>query len=165
LRRLAEAPRALVIHGNYLASDEIEFIAQHRERMSIVFCPRTHAFFNHEPYPLEAMRAAGVRVAIGTDSRASNPDLGIVGELRHVAMCFPKMPPSEMIRMATLDGAEALGLDSEVGSLAVGKRADLLAIPCDPKAWDPYEALLGAESKPRRVWVGGHESPHVARVS
>ena len=53
LRTLAEAPRALVIHGNNLSDEEIGFLAAHRERMSVVYCPRTHAYFGHDPYPLE----------------------------------------------------------------------------------------------------------------
>jgi cytosine/adenosine deaminase-related metal-dependent hydrolase len=159
LRRIARAPRSLVIHGNYLTQEEIEFTGQHRERMSVVFCPRTHAFFGHESYPLEAMRAAGVRVALGTDSRASNPDLGIVGELRHVAMSFPKIAPAEILRMATIDGAEALGLDREAGSLGIGKRADLLAVPCDSANTNPYEALIDAASQANRVWISGREVP------
>ena len=70
--------RVLVIHGNYLVQDEINFLAAHRDRMSLVYCPRTHAYFSHEPYPLAEMIKAGVRVAVGTDSRASNPDLKLV---------------------------------------------------------------------------------------
>jgi cytosine/adenosine deaminase-related metal-dependent hydrolase len=162
LRRLAEAPRSLVIHGNYLSQSEIEFIAQHRQWMSVVYCPRTHAYFGHEPYPLDAMRAAGVRVALGTDSRASNPDLSVLGELRHVAMTFPNIASAEILRMATMDGAEALGLDGEMGSLVVGKRGDLLAIPCDPTDSDPYTALFGSTSEHCRVWIGGREVPHGA---
>ena len=126
--------------------------------MSVVFCPRTHAFFGHEPYPLEAMREAGVRVALGTDSRASNPDLGIVGELRHVAMSFPNIAPAEILRMATMDGAEALRLDGDVGSLTVGKRADLLAVTYDSEDTDPYTALFSSTSVHCRVWVGGREA-------
>ena len=71
LRRLAVAPRALIIHGNYLAGDEIEFIGQRRDALSVAFCPRTHAYFGHPTYPLAAMLDAGVRVVLGTDSRAT----------------------------------------------------------------------------------------------
>jgi cytosine/adenosine deaminase-related metal-dependent hydrolase len=129
LRELAAAHRALVIHGNYLARDEIEFLAARRGSMSIVFCPRTHAFFGHEPYPLAEMLAAGVRVAVGTDSRASNPDLDLWQELRHVAQHHPQVAPCEILRMGTLAGAEALGLEAELGSITVGKRALLAVVP------------------------------------
>ena len=88
LRILAEAPRSLVIHGNYLNEQEIEFLAEHRSHMSVVYCPRTHAYFDHDPYPLERMLASGVRVAVGTDSRASNPDLNLLSELRGLLSNF-----------------------------------------------------------------------------
>ena len=89
LRRLAQAPRALAIHGNYLDGEEIEFLAANRSKMSVVFCPRTHAFFAHEGYPLAAMLARGVNVALGTDSRASNPDLSLLAEMRFCAGTTP----------------------------------------------------------------------------
>jgi aminodeoxyfutalosine deaminase len=155
LRQLAKAPRSLVIHGNYLAADEIEFIAQHRERMSVVYCPRTHAYFNHLPYRLEAMREAGVRVVLGTDSRASNPDLSVLEEIRQVANSFANVSPGDALRMATLDAAEALGLAQELGSLTPGKRADIVAVRVELADSDPGEAVVSATSSPRHVWLGG----------
>jgi aminodeoxyfutalosine deaminase len=151
LRLLAEAPRSLVIHGNYLAVDEIEFLAAHRQQMSVIFCPRTHAWFGHDPYPLEAMLCAGVRVALGTDSRASSPDLSLLNELRAVANRFPAIAPADLVQMATLDGAAALGLAEHVGSLAPGKQADLIALQCRPESLNPYEALLDPYGSPDGV--------------
>ena len=153
LRLLAGAPRSLVIHGNYLAEEEIAFLADRRERMSVVYCPRTHAYFGHARYPLERMLAAGVRVALGTDSRASNPDLNLLGELRAAAEFFPAIDPATMLRMATLDGAIALGMGEHAGSLTRGKRADLVALPC-PAAVDPYGAILDGGA-PTGVWLAG----------
>lgn len=142
LRTLAEAPRALVVHGNYLDAEEITFIGQRRGQMSVVYCPRTHGYFQHEPYPLAQMIAAGVRVALGTDSRASNPDLNMLAELRFAARRHPEIEPAAWLRMATLDGAEALGLGDALGSLAVGKRADLFALRCAGD--DPLESVLNS---------------------
>jgi len=85
LRMLAESPRALIVHGNYLDEEELSYLAAQRERMSLVYCPRTHDYFLHSPYPLARALALGVRVALGTDSRASNPDLCLFDELRHTA--------------------------------------------------------------------------------
>lgn len=152
LRTLAEAPRAVAVHGNYLDAEEIAFIGQRRKRMSVAYCPRTHSYFQHEPYPLAAMLAAGVRVALGTDSRASNPDLSMLAELRFAARRHPEISPETWLRMATLDGAEALGLSASLGSLAVGKRADLAAVRCD--GHDPFAAVLG-EGDLMGAWKGG----------
>ncbi|MGC3970911.1 MAG: amidohydrolase family protein [Pirellulales bacterium] len=59
LRVLAAAPRSLVIHGNYLADDEIEYLAAHADRMTTVYCPRTHAYFGHAPHPLPKLLQSG----------------------------------------------------------------------------------------------------------
>ena len=110
LQRLAEAPRALVIHGNYLDAEEIDFLAVRAATMSVVFCPRTHAYFAHERYPLARMLARGVNVALGTDSRASNPDLEFAGRdavLRSPAtrMCRA----GKMLELATTGRAPGAG--------------------------------------------------------
>ncbi len=145
LQWLATAHRSLVIHGNYLASDEIEYLGGHYERMSVVYCPRTHAYFGHEPYPLEAMLAAGVRVAVGTDSRASSSDLRLFEDLREVARRHPTVSPEVILRMGTLAGAEALGIAHEYGSITAGKRARLAVVTLPPNASDALAAILSAE--------------------
>ncbi len=154
LRVLARAPRAIVVHGNYLSAAEIEFVARQRARMSVVYCPRTHTYFQHAPYPLNTMLAAGVRVALGTDSRASNPDLCLLNEMRCVAQRHG-LSPTEIVRLGTLSGAEALGWSSRIGSIRPGKWADLIAVPCG--AVDPAEAVLQQEGPPIYVWLRGQK--------
>jgi len=156
LESLAKAHRSLVIHGNYLVHAEIQCLARHRDRMSIVYCPRTHAYFGHDRYPLAEMLAAGVRVAIGTDSRASNPDLSLLDELRFVARTHPEVAPDEILRMGTIAAAAALGIDARLGSLAVGKHADLVILPIgDVEPADPHELILMSEARPRAVFQAG----------
>ncbi len=141
LEMLAVAHQALVIHGNFLVRDEMEFIAARRDRMTVVYCPRTHAYFPHGDYPLAEMLSSGVRVAIGTDSRASNPDLSILSELRHIARNHPSIAPEEILKMGTLYGAEALGLADRLGSLTPGKLAAFAVVPIPDTEGDPYELL------------------------
>ena len=150
LPALATAPRALVVHGNYLADDEIEFLAAHRDRLSVVYCPRTHAFFGHDRYPLAKMLAAGVRVALGTDSRASNPDLSLWAELQHVAAAFPELPPARVLALATRAGAEALGLPA-AGVLAAGHEANLSIVTLpegETSPADPHLSLWHSATRP-----------------
>ncbi|HEV7223473.1 MAG TPA: amidohydrolase family protein [Pirellulales bacterium] len=144
LRRLAEARvRALVVHGNYLDAEEIAIVAQARERMSVVYCPRTHAFFRHSRHPLPRLLAAGANVAIGTDSRASNPDLSVLEELRLIAREFPELRPAAILELGTLRGAQALGQADRAGSLAPGKLANLAIVAlADRDAVDPHELLF-----------------------
>lgn len=150
LQTLATAHRALVIHGNFLLQDEIEFVAAHRERMTVVYCPRTHAYFPHGKYPLAEMLSAGVRVALGTDSRASNPDLSLFAEMRHIAE-HHAVPWEQIVRMGTLAGAEALGLSHEFGIIAPGKSSQLCVVPLAEDNDDAYELLLRAPTGPPRL--------------
>jgi cytosine/adenosine deaminase-related metal-dependent hydrolase len=143
LRLLATADRALVIHGNYLDDEEIGFLAAHAERMAAVYCPRSHEWFGHRPYPLEKMLAAGAVVALGTDGRSSSPDLSLWAEMRAVARRHPSVPLSRVLEMGTIQGARALGWAADIGSLVPGKQADLtiVALP-DHDAAGSYELLF-----------------------
>ena len=107
LKVLSKAPLALVVHGNYLTDQEISYIAKHGN-MFVVFCPRTHAYFGHETYPMEKLIRAGVNVVIGTDSMASNPDLCLFEELKFIRSIFPVLGETEILRMAV--SSDALGL-------------------------------------------------------
>lgn len=159
LRMLADAPRSLVVHGNYLVDDELAFVGANRERMSLVYCPRTHSFFSHEPYPLANALAAEVRVALGTDSRASNPDLDLLADVRYLARLHSAIDPHEVLRMATLAGAEALGRDKDVGSITPGKIANLVAVPLPEHAQGPSDALaaiLTSDLPASSVWLRGN---------
>lgn len=154
LEKLSRAEESLVVHGNYLDSEEIEFLGQHRASMTVVYCPRTHEYFGHEHYPLKAMLAAGVRVVAGTDSRASNPDLSLLEELRVIAGRFPAISPEDVLAMGTFQAAEAIGWGSSIGTISVGKRADLVALPCFADG-NPEEAILSSEAQPMAVWLRG----------
>lgn len=153
LERLAICPRVAIIHGNYLDKIERQFISEHRDSMSLVYCPRTHAYFENAPYPLQEYLDMGIHVAMGTDSRASNPDLGPIGELLAAAELHPKIAPKLLVEMVTMAAAEAIGVADQWGSLASGKNATFVAIPVDPKTLDPYEALLDGLSKVNDVEV------------
>ncbi len=162
LKLLASAHRALVIHGNYLSAAEIGFLAEQSEHMSVVYCPRTHAYFGHGRYPLKQMLAAGVNVALGSDSRASNPDLNLFAELRHVADHYSDVPAADVLRLGTRNGARALGIDDECGSLTAGKLANLTLVTLpEHDADDPYELLFDAASMIDRVYYRGNPAHFV----
>ncbi len=156
LRMLAKAPRALVVHGNYLADDEIAFLAT-QPHLSVVYCPRTHAFFDHEPHPWRRLLAKGINVTLGTDGRGSNPDLSLWNELLFLRGRFSDVAPATLLNLGTLAGARALGLDRECGSLTPGKRADIavVALPVGATSIDPLEALFASDSHVfRTLWAG-----------
>jgi len=108
LQTLAEAPRALIVHGNDLRDAEIETMVRY-PNLTVVYCPRTHHFFRYEPHPVDKLIAAGVPVALGTDSRASNPDLNLWREVQHLLRHRGDLNPDAVLQMATVAGARALG--------------------------------------------------------
>jgi cytosine/adenosine deaminase-related metal-dependent hydrolase len=150
LEMLSAADRALVIHGNYLVREDMELIAARRDKMTVVYCSRTQTFFPHGAYPLAKMLACGVRIAVGTDSRASNPDLSVLSELRHIARQHPGVSFEEILKMGTLYGAEALGLADELGSLATGKKAAFAIVPLQEAGDNPYELLFHSDAPAAR---------------
>lgn len=141
----------LLVHCNYLDPD-----ANIPRNCSIVYCPRTHTAFGHSPHPFRHFLQRGIRVALGTDSLASNPDLGILAEMRHLHRQHPDVPGDVVLRMATLWGAEALGWAEETGSLEAGKSADLVVVPLAPgRERDPYRHLLDSDLPVQRVLFRG----------
>jgi cytosine/adenosine deaminase-related metal-dependent hydrolase len=116
--RLVIAPSLLVVHGNNLNDREIEHLSRYRHA-SVVFCPRTHHFFRFPKHPVAQMLASGVRVALGTDSRASNPDLDLWREVQFLMNHRTDLDPGHVIRMATRNGAESLGRE-DLGALEPG---------------------------------------------
>lgn len=159
LRILTRASKALVIHGNYLERKELAFLARHRDSMSLVYCPRTHNFFGHDPYPLEVAMQLGVRVALGTDSLASNPDLSILNEMRIAAARHPRVPAEAILEMGTLAAAHAMGLGHLVGALSPGRYADMTAVPIPDGVPDSHSdilsAVLGDTTPPCQTWLSG----------
>ncbi len=145
LRLLAKAARTLVVHGNYLDDEEISFLGANASHMSVVYCPRSHDWFGHSPYPLEKMLATGAMFALGTDGRGSSPDLSLLAEMRRAAEKHPTVGFDRILQMGTLSGAKALGLEHCTGSIEPGKRADLtmVALP-DGDATDPHELLFNS---------------------
>jgi cytosine/adenosine deaminase-related metal-dependent hydrolase len=161
LQVLAKAPRALVIHGNYLDEEERRFVGEHAQRMSVVHCPRTHFYFRHEPYPLAGMLSAGVNVAIGTDSRASNPNLNMLEELHFMARQHTAVRLSKILELGTLGGARALGISKQVGTLEAGKYANLAVVRLpEETASNPHELLFDpAASVAQSWWRGRPQAP------
>lgn len=127
LRLLAAAPFALVIHGHDLHDDEIEFLVQ-QPTMSLVFCPRTQAFFGLEPRGFNRMLRQNGRIALGTDSRASNPDLSIWNELRWLWTHRPDIDWQRVLRMGTIAGADAV-LRPDLGRIEPGAVSGLIGVP------------------------------------
>jgi len=155
LDMLRSAPQVIFIHLNYPTGELLERLANWSGRAGVVFCPRTHAYFGHAPHSWPELLRRGIPVAIGTDSRASSPDLSILGELRFVWQNSPTVPAWRLWRLATSEAAAMLGWP-ETGALVSGRLADFIAIPlhCRTGA-DPLQTLLETDTLPSLVCING----------
>jgi len=144
----------LVAHMNHpLAGDAAALAAS---GCSVAFCPGAHAYFGRGRHPFRDLIDAGVNVALGTDSAAGNQRLSILAEMRAVFRAQRSLWPQVILRMATLNGAAALGMGETVGALAAGYAADLVAVPLRRNGpADPLENVLAGDEPPSLVMIAG----------
>ncbi len=116
----------LLIHCNYMDDESIRLVA--RTRSSIVYCPRSHDFFHHRKHPIRQLLDAGINVALGTDSLASNRTLSLLDEMRFLYKERKDIKAEEILQAATRNGAEALGFGGGLGTLGPGNPADLTVL-------------------------------------
>ncbi len=141
LKQLVQAPQTLIVHGNHLLDHEVDFLAKH-PNVTVVYCPRTHAFFEHPPHPVLKLLNRNIRVALGTDSLASNPDLSIWKELQWLLSHRQDIPWHAVLEMATINAADAFARP-DLGRLEIGACAKLLTIATSTnQAEDLPSALL-----------------------
>ena len=120
---------------------------------TLVTCPRSNGHTGAGAPPLEDFYASGVRVAVGTDSLASAPDLNVFAELATMRALAPSVPATSLLDSATRQGARALGFDAEYGTIEPGKRARLLAVG-DPARHDDVEEYLVSGIGPEQIrWL------------
>lgn len=123
MKTVVDVERLLLIHGNYIEREDWRWLVARNPNATIVYCPQTHAHFQHERHPWAEMAADGLCVAFGTDSRASSPSLSLWNDLQLVRESYPEQDPAILWRMATINGANALGLGHELGGISSGKLA------------------------------------------
>jgi cytosine/adenosine deaminase-related metal-dependent hydrolase len=144
----------LLAHVNYLDDEELEILAG--GRASVVYCPRTHAYFHHPPHRFREMLERGINVAVGTDSCASAPDLNVVAELRRVRDLHPDLPAGALWELVTTRAARAIGQEAELGSITPGKQADFVAFAsAGAGRRDPLGDILSEGALPLKCWIGG----------
>jgi cytosine/adenosine deaminase-related metal-dependent hydrolase len=148
---LLNLPAALLAHVNYCDDAELDVLA--RGRASVVYCPRTHAWFGNPPHRWREMIARGINVAVGTDSCASSPDLNLVDDLRLLHQIAPEVAPDALWQLATINAARALGFAADVGSITAGKSADLVIFPT--RGDEPLRYVLESPMLPSEVRAAG----------
>ena len=170
LARLARlgllGPRLMAVHMTALDDEDIDAVVRHDVR--VVHCPESNLKLASGICPAARLAEAGVTLALGTDGAASNNDLDMLGEMRSAALLAKvaagsaaAMPAHEVLRMATLGGAQALGIDERIGSLLPGKSADVVAVdlraPETQPLYEPVSQLVYAASRTQvqHVWIAG----------
>lgn len=161
-------PNLIAVHMTQLEEAEIERLAATGVR--VVHCPESNLKLASGFCPVAKLLAAGVNVALGTDGAASNNDLNLLGEMRTAALLAKgvaasacALPAAKALRMATIDGARALGLERQIGSIEPGKSADLVALDlrdaCTQPLYRPVSQLVYAAGRHqvRQVWVRGRQ--------
>jgi 5-methylthioadenosine/S-adenosylhomocysteine deaminase len=160
-------PGFIGVHGIHLDDDELARLAA--TGCSIAHCPTSNLKLASGIAPVARMRQLGINVGLGTDGAASNNRLDMFGEMRLAALLAKvssgdasTLPAREVLRMATINGATALGIGDETGSITPGKAADLVAVslrglhtrPC----YDPVSHLVHAADRNcvTNVWVAGN---------
>ncbi len=170
LARLADlgllGPRLIAVHMTQLLPAEIEALA--RDNVSVVHCPESNLKLASGFCPVHALVKAGVNVALGTDGAASNNNLDMLEEMRIAALLAKgasgeatAVPAHTALRMATLNGAKALGIEARTGSLTAGKAADIAAIDLaaisSQPVYDPLSQIVYTATRDQvtDVWVHG----------
>jgi len=145
-------PRTLCIHVVQVSGEDVDLLAQ--RGVSIAYCPLSNQRHGHGEAPLLDFRRAGLRVGVGTDSVLSvgTPDL-----FAELSFARARLGASQALRLATVAGAEALGLDHEIGSITVGKWGDLCAVEVGPGDSGAIEDRVLAAGTPGVVgtWLAG----------
>ena len=156
----------LAVHMTQLSEAEIQLIAD--KQIHVIHCPESNLKLASGFSPVAKLLAAGVNVALGTDGNASNNDLDMLGEMRTAALIAKAVahdaaavPASQAIRMATINGAKALGLVDKIGSLEAGKAADMIAIDLGTieaqPLYDPTSHIVYCTTREQitHTWVAG----------
>ena len=157
-------PDLLAVHAVHLDAGEIARLAE--AGASVAHCPHSNLKLASGLAPVPALLDAGVRVTIGTDGAASNNRLDLLSEARTAALLAKGLAAdpaafdsNRVLQALTLDGARALGIDHETGSIESGKAADLVAVDLSqtPPLQDPVSTLIHAcgSGAVTDVWVDG----------
>ena len=143
--------RVLVVHGVHLTAVELKRLGA--IGVTLVTCPRGNMRTGAGQAPIEDVFAAGMRVAVGTDSLASVPDLNLFSELEEMRRLAPALPARTLLECATINGARALGFEADFGTIDSGKRDALVAVQLDGYVPSVEEYLVSGIDASQISWI------------
>jgi cytosine/adenosine deaminase-related metal-dependent hydrolase len=150
----------LAVHVNYLCRHDAGILG--RNQVSVAHCPRSHDYFRHLRFPREELEGAGVNLCLGTDSLATvrKPrdaplELNLFAEMRTLLAGAPGLRPEKILAMATINGAQALGRQGQLGELSPNALADLIALPYGGGPEEAIEAIVHNRGAVAASMIGG----------
>ena len=153
LRHRTQLDRWLIAHLNELEPTDFDLLTT-APKFHIVHCPRSHSFFEHEPFALKRLSALGFNICLGTDSLASNSDLSLFAEMRELLQKQPTLTPRDAVEMATRHGAAAINQTNLLGVIRAGAYADLIALT-DATGSDVFEKVAAFSGMVPWIMQGG----------
>jgi len=134
----------LLAHMNQLSEADFALIAglPRGGKPNVVHCPGTHRYFGREPFPWQRLSALGANLCVGTDSLASTDSLSLLTELRRLGKIEPSLTGEQLLRTVTRHPARALRREGQLGKIAPGALADLIAIPVSASVADVHEEIV-----------------------
>lgn len=139
-------------HVNFIDDEELKMLSD--SEASVAYCPRGSDFFGRKGHRYAEMLSGGINVALGTDGLACNDSLSMLDEMRRLRQ-DARVDNYTILRMATLNGAKALGWDDCIGTLSPGRQADWIVVELPPDAPDPLEAILTSKTRVLTTVIAG----------
>jgi cytosine/adenosine deaminase-related metal-dependent hydrolase len=143
--------RILAVHGVQMTDADLARLST--RGATLVTCPRSNGHTGAGAPPIEDFYTSGVRIAVGTDSLASAPDLNVFAELATMRALAPSVPARRLLDSATRQGARALGFEGDYGTIEPGKSARLLAVEIPADAGDVEEYLVSGIRPHQIRWL------------
>ncbi len=144
----------ILIHCNFLTNNEIDLIE--KSGSNVVFCPRSHKYFQHKDHPFLKLKDRKINIALGTDSLASNDSLSILDEMKFLKEHYNEVKAQEIFHMGTIAGAIALGMNDRIGRLEPGYNADIAVVESKEKyKSNIYDGIFSNNSECTLTIVSG----------
>jgi len=155
LHNLGILKGAIGIHLNIVTEDDIRILKEND--VSVVYCPGSNKWFGRNwKYPLREFLNNDINVVIGTDSLLSNEKLNMFYEMRVLKENFPDLENDIILKMATVNGAKAIGFEGEAGEIAVGRKADIIGIDIEDSSFNnPIEYVINKAEKASFSMING----------
>ncbi len=162
------SPKTQCVHMTQICDKDIEILKE--TATSVIHCPRSNMKLASGQTPIQLMRENGIPTGLGTDSAASNNSLNMISEMTQAALLAKvtannaeALSAEQALQLATIDSAKALGLGHKIGSIEIGKQADITAVDLSKIAqqpvYSPLSSLVYSESSQSvsNVWINGKQ--------